>query len=186
MESRQVVALIGAFVLFIGVFTPVVSVPTVGYMNYFQTAKVDGVAILGLAILSVVLLLAKQYRGLWFTGTASLGVLAFTFISLQIRISEIKDNLGVELAGNRSPSLTDLVVQSVQIQWGWPLLTIGAVFILCAAAGKFVSELRPDQVAKGKPASRPDPTRLYGPGAGGKGRLARTARSEDRRPSRRP
>jgi hypothetical protein len=124
MESRQVVALIGAFVLFIGVFTPVVSVPTVGYMNYFQTAKADGVAILGLAILSVVLLLAKQYRGLWFTGTASLGVLAFTFISLQIRISEIKDKLGVELAGNRSASLTDLVVQSVQIEWGWPLLTI--------------------------------------------------------------
>ena len=139
MESRQVVALTGAFVLFIGVFTPVVSVPTVGYMNYFQTAKVDGVVILGLATLSVLLLLAKQYRGLWFTGMASLGVLAFTFISLQIRISEIKDNLGVELAGNRSPSLTDLVVQSVQIQWGWPLLTIGAVFILCAAAGKFVS-----------------------------------------------
>jgi hypothetical protein len=69
----------------------------------------------------------------------ALCVLAFTFISLQIRISEIKDNLGVELAGNRSPSLTDLVVQSVQIQWGWPLLTIGAVFILCAAAVKFVS-----------------------------------------------
>ena len=102
MESRQVVALTGAFVLFIGVFTPVVSVPTVGYMNYFQTAKVDGVVILGLATLSVLLLLAKQYRGLWFTGMASLGVLAFTFISLQIRISEIKDNLGVELAGNHS------------------------------------------------------------------------------------
>ena len=76
MESRQVVGLTGALALFIGVFAPIVSVPTVGYINYFQNEKGDGVVILGLAVISFVLLLAKRYRGLWFTGLASLGVLA--------------------------------------------------------------------------------------------------------------
>ncbi len=142
MESRQVVGLTGALVLFIGVFTPIVSIPTVGYINYFQNEKMDGVVILSLASISFLLLLAKQYRGLWFTGPVSLAVLLFTFINLQIRISEIKDKLGVELAGNRPPGLADLAIRSVQIEWGWSVLTIGAAFIVWAAANKFVSVTR--------------------------------------------
>ena len=118
MESRQVIGLTGALVLFIGVFTPIVSIPTVGYINYFQNEKIDGVVILSLALISFLLLLAKQYRGLWFTGLVSFAVLLFTFINLQIRISEIKDKLGVELAGSRPPGLADLVLRSVQIEWG--------------------------------------------------------------------
>ena len=39
MESRQVVGLTGALVLFVGVFTPIVSIPTIGYINYFQNEK---------------------------------------------------------------------------------------------------------------------------------------------------
>src|SRR5262250_291432 len=138
MESRQVVGLTGALVLFIGVFTPIVSVPTVGYINYIENEKIDGVVILGLAIISFLLLLARKYRGLWFTGLASLGVLLFTFISLQIKIAELRNKLGVELTGNRSPSIAEMVARSVQIQWGWPVLIIGAAFILWAAASKFV------------------------------------------------
>jgi stage V sporulation protein K len=142
MESRQVIGLTGALVLFIGVFTPIVSIPTVGYINYFQNEKIDGVVILSLALISFLLLLAKQYRGLWFTGLVSFAVLLFTFINLQIRISEIKDKLGVELAGSRPPGLADLVLRSVQIEWGWSVLTIGAAFIVWAAANKFVSVAR--------------------------------------------
>ena len=142
MESRQVVGLTGALVLFIGVFTPIVSFPTVGYINYFQNEKIDGMVILSLALISFLLLLAKQYRGLWFTGLASFAVLLFTFINLQIRIAEIKKILGVELAGNRPPGLADLAIRSVQIEWGWSVLTIGAAFIVWAAANKFVSVAR--------------------------------------------
>jgi len=36
----------------------------------------DGVVILSLASISFLLLLAKQYRGLWFTGPVSLAVFA--------------------------------------------------------------------------------------------------------------
>jgi hypothetical protein len=50
MEPRQIVGLTGAIVLFVGVFTPIVSIPTVGYINYFQNEKLDGVVILSLAI----------------------------------------------------------------------------------------------------------------------------------------
>ena len=118
MESRQVIGLTGALVLFIGVFTPIVSIPTVGYINYFQNEKIDGVVILSLALISFLLLLAKQYRGLWFTGLVSFAVLLFTFINLQIRISEIKDKLGVELAGSRPPGLADLCSDQCRLSGG--------------------------------------------------------------------
>src|SRR5439155_2700081 len=153
MESRQVVGLTGALVLFIGVFTPIVSVPTVGYINYFQNEKMDGVVILSLALISFLLLLAKQYRGLWFTGLVSFAVLLFTFINLQIKISEIKDKLGVELAGNRPPGLADLAIRSVQIEWGWSVLTIGAAFIVWAAANKFVSVAREAAYRRTRPSN---------------------------------
>ena len=136
MESRQIVGLTGALMLFIGAFTPIVSIPTVGYINYFQNEKLDGIVILSLAIVSFVLLLTKHYRALWFTGFASLGILLFTFIKLQIRISEIKEKFGAELIDKGSPRLADWAVRSVQIEWGWPVLTIGAAFILWAAAQK--------------------------------------------------
>lgn len=137
MEPRQIVGLTGAIVLFVGVFTPIVSIPTVGYINYFQNEKLDGVVILSLATVSFVLLLMRRYRALWVTGFASLGVLLFTFMTLQIRISEIKEKLGAELADKRSPGLADWAMRSVQIEWGWPVLTIGTAFILWAAAQKF-------------------------------------------------
>jgi AAA+ superfamily predicted ATPase len=142
MEPRQVVGLTGALLLFFGVFTPIVSFPTIGYINYFQNEKADGIVILILAVSSFLLLLAKRYRGLWFTGLPSFGVLLFTFVNLQIRISEIKEKFSGELTGNRSPGLVDWAIRSVQIQWGWPVLIIGAAFILWAAANRFVSIAR--------------------------------------------
>ena len=163
MEPRQIVGLTGAFVLFIGVFTPIVSIPTVGYINYFQNERLDGVVILSIAVVSFVLLLTRKYQALWFTGCASLSVLLFTFIKLQIRIIEIKEKLGAELANKRSPGLADWAMRSVQIEWGWPVLTIGAAFILWAAAQKFATiprvavYRRQRSVAPSPVASDPDP-----------------------------
>jgi hypothetical protein len=92
MESRQVVGLTGALVLFIGVFTPIVSVPTVGYINYIENEKIDGVVILGLAIISFLLLFARKYRGLWFTGLASLGFCYSHLLACKLRLPSLGTN----------------------------------------------------------------------------------------------
>ena len=139
MERRQLVGMVGALMLFIGVFAPIVSIPVVGSIIYFEIGRGDGVAVLCLTVVSFLLLLAKRYRSLWFTGLASLGVLAFSFITLQIKISEMKNTLSVELASDPFRGLTKIAVQTVQIQWGWALLMIGAALILCAAGMKLRS-----------------------------------------------
>lgn len=136
MEKKQVLGLIGSIILFIGVFTPIVSVPIMGNMNYFQNGKGDGTIIIGLAVISLILTLSKKYKGLWLTGLGSLGVMAFTFINFQMKMSEAKSQIEIELAGNPFRGLADLAMQSVQLQWGWALLIVGAALVITTAAIK--------------------------------------------------
>ncbi|MBI9082217.1 MAG: hypothetical protein JEZ11_01385 [Desulfobacterales bacterium] len=50
MGTKQILGLIGSIILFVGVFTPIFSVPIMGNMNYFQNGKGDGTIVLVLAI----------------------------------------------------------------------------------------------------------------------------------------
>ena len=136
MNSKKISGLIGSIVLFIGVFTPIVSIPIMGNMNYFQNGRGDGIFILILAVVSLVLVLTKKYKGLWFTGLASLAVMIFTFVNFQMKISEMKSHMESELAGNPFRGLADMAMQSVQLQWGWALLIVGVGFLIASAAIK--------------------------------------------------
>ena len=128
--------LIGSIVLFIGVFTPIVSVPMMGNINYFQNGKGDGSIILLFAVISLILVLTKRYNGLWFTGIGSLGIMLFTFINFQLKMSQAKADMGSELEGNPFRGLADMAMQSVQLQWGWAILIVGAALLISSAAIK--------------------------------------------------
>ena len=132
MALRQILGLVGSLILFIGVFTPIISLPIVGGMNYFQNGKGDGVLILALAVFSVFLTLTKRYRFLLFTGGGSLAILAFTFISFQYRMSQIQSQMKEGLANNPFAGLGETMLNSVQIQWGWAILIVGAVLLIAA------------------------------------------------------
>jgi hypothetical protein len=136
MSKQQVMGLVGSIVLFLGVFAPVISVPIMGSMNYFQNGKGDGVIIIILAVISLILTLSGKYKGLWFTGLCSLGVLAFTFVSFQVRMSEARSQMELELEGNPFRGLADMAMESIQLQWGWALLIVGAALVISAAAIK--------------------------------------------------
>jgi hypothetical protein len=82
------------------------------------------------------LALLRKYRGLWFTGLGSAAVLLFTFIMFQIRVSEMQSEMNRQLAGNPFAGLAKNMAQAVQLQWGWALLVVGAVLLVCSAAMK--------------------------------------------------
>ena len=136
MGMKQILGLIGSIVLFIGVFMPIVSIPIMGNMNYFQNGKGDGTIILVLAIISFIFVLIKKFKGLWFTGLGSMAVMVFTFINFQIKMSDIKAQMETELAGNPFRGLADMAIQSVQLQWGWALLVAGAALVIASAVIK--------------------------------------------------
>jgi hypothetical protein len=115
------------------VFAPIVSVPLMGTQNYFQNGEGDGKILIVLALLGLVFALARKFQILWATGIASLGILAFTFLNFQRGLGEMKRSMDVELAGNPFRGLADMAVQSVQLQWGWAVLIIGAGLMIASA-----------------------------------------------------
>jgi hypothetical protein len=129
---KQVLAFVGSALLFIGVFCPIVSMPIMGQMNYFQNGKGDGTIILVLAAASAVVTMTKFFRLLLLTGGISLGIMIFTFIRFQSRLSAIKNEMQSDLRDNPFAGLADLAIQSVQIQWGMALLVLGAILVIAA------------------------------------------------------
>ena len=151
ITARQLIGMIGSIILVVGVFTPIFRVPIIpipipsiydmdyflmGNMNYVQYAEGDGTIILILAVISLILVLIKKYKGLWFTGLGSIGVLSFTFIDFQSRRSQVIANPESELAGSPFRGLADIAIQFVELQWGWALLIGGAALIIASAAMK--------------------------------------------------
>ena len=140
MNTRQLIGLIGSIALFVGVFAPIVSIPIMGNINYFQNGEGDGTIVLFLAAISTILVLTKHYMGLWFTGFGSLSIMLFTFVNFRSNLAQSKMDMESELEGNPFSGLADLAMQSVQLQWGWALLVVGAVLVISCAGMKDESQ----------------------------------------------
>ena len=134
--TKQLLGLIGSAILFVGVFAPIISIPIMGNMNYFQNGKGDGVIVLVLAVISFILVLLKKFKGLWFTGLGSMAIMTFTFINFQMALNNTRTQMETELTGNPFRGIADMAMQSVQVQWGWALLIIGVVLLIASAAIK--------------------------------------------------
>ena len=111
MRTKQITGLLGSAMLFIGLFVPLISIPTIENVNYFICSKKSDVMItLVLAIMSFILVLAKKFKALWFTGLLGLGMTSTTFINFQ------------------------MWTPNVPFKWGCALLIIGPALIIVSAA----------------------------------------------------
>jgi hypothetical protein len=129
-----VIGLIGSLLLFVGAFTPLISMPVVGSVTYFQNGRGDGVIMIVLSAISLAVVLMRRYQWLWFTGATALGVLSFTYLHLQAAMTSAASSMNSDLAGNPFKGLGEAMIQSVQIQWGFAVLVIAAVLLVGSAA----------------------------------------------------
>jgi hypothetical protein len=136
MKIKQTLGFVGALILILGVFTPIMRVPLMGDLSYFDIGKGDGAILFALAVLSLVAVLLKKYVGLWFTGIGSFAVMLFTFTSFQSKMSQARALLG----GQTFEGFADVgfpnvdVAQYFQMQWGWAFLALGAGLVIASAA----------------------------------------------------
>jgi len=136
MSNQKILGLIGSFILFIGVFMPIVSVPVVGNLNFYMNGEGDGVWIIGLAAISFVLVLKGNYKGLWFPALASLALMAYTFFRFQDGMAQAREEMRANLEGNPFGGLAEMFSQSIQMQWGWVVLLAGAGLLIASAMQK--------------------------------------------------
>jgi hypothetical protein len=160
MPRQKAAAIVGSLVLFLGVFAPIVSMPFAGTINYFQNGRGDGVVLLVLAAISFLLALIGIYRALYLTGAAALAVLLFTFVAFQRAISTAHAEMARELAGNPFAGVAGAMLGSIQLQWGWAVLVIGAGLLITSALafGDPVSTEAEGRVSSA--AQRPSPFEL--------------------------
>lgn len=140
--SRKGLAIVGSVVLFIGAFLPVLAVPLMGQMTFFQAYR--GLAILTtlLALATLAVALREKYRYLWLTGCGALAIVSFGL--LQIIFLQQNPTAG-QAAQNPFAGMDALIRQSYQIQYGWAVLLIGAVLIVGAAANlKLIAKPAPE------------------------------------------
>lgn len=130
LDLRQVFGIAACVILCLGVFAPIARIPIAGQMNYFQNGQGDGVIILALAAISLILIVLRQYRWLWLTGLLTFGIIGYTLINLLRLISELRKMVDEQAADNLFGGLIELMFESVQIEWGWVVLVLGAVMLL--------------------------------------------------------
>ena len=115
-STNRLLGICGSLILFVGVFCPFFSIGRLT-MDYFQDGAGDGVIVLILAVVSFICVLSGALKALWFTGIGSMGVLLFTVIHYQMKVSESR-----------------MLSAVISIDWGCPLLFVGAALVIAAAA----------------------------------------------------
>ena len=135
-SQRQWVAFVGAAVLAVGVFAPLISGPMGMSINYFANGKGQGVFVLAMAACSLGLALARRYPLLWATGGLSAAAVAYSFWRIQTGMAKAKEAMTSSLQGNPFRGLAEMAAESFQMQWGWAVLAIGAVLVLVSAGMK--------------------------------------------------
>lgn len=131
-NKTQVIGYLGAATMAIGVFCPLVSLPIVGSINFFSNGKGDGTALLLFAVISIAGVFWKRYKLLFLAGSASLALLAFDFWHFFSRMSEAHAKMKSEMVGNPFEGIAMAAAQSVQIQWGWAVMIVGAAMLIAA------------------------------------------------------
>ena len=114
MEKRQIVGMVGAVILFLGVFAPVERMDALGTVSFVGQWVLPGTLLLLLSAASLGLAVWEKTRWLWLTGGLPLPVLAVSFLLRRAELARY---------GMKMP-----------LEWGW-LVMGGGVLVILAAAG---------------------------------------------------
>jgi hypothetical protein len=137
MDKKTMYGYLGSALLILGVFSPIVRLPAVGSLDYFRNGEGDGVFVLAFGVLSLLACLRDRFRILWLTGLGSLCLLGLTYYRFQDVISDLRLQMGIQLGDKAFRGVASLAAQSVELQWGWVVLVLGAVLLLASAKREY-------------------------------------------------
>lgn len=127
LNSNSKLGYIGAGLMGFGVFTPILSLPIVGSITYFNNGKGDGVVLLLLSLVGAYMIYCNQSKVTLTIGLVSTLLVVYTSWNVMNAISEAKKQLESELEGNLFSGLASGLMGTVQMQWGWIFLYVGAI-----------------------------------------------------------
>lgn len=132
-NTKEIIGFIGIGLITIGAFLPFIKLPIIGSLNYFRNGEGDGTILLILAFGSLLFILIDKMKWLWITGGCSALTLLYTLYNFKVRMNEVKGEIDTSLEGNPFKGITDVMIQSVQLEVGVPVLIIGILLIFVSA-----------------------------------------------------
>lgn len=132
-DRRQLFGYVGAGLLALSVFLPIVSLPIVGSINYIQG---DGLFVLLFAVAAGVLVAMKKYKLVIIPTGLALVLVSFALINFVTKINEIKASMD-GVSGGLFGGLAEGLFNSVQLQWGWFVMYLGIGALAFSVFGKF-------------------------------------------------
>lgn len=123
----------GAGALVIGLFTPIVTLPFLGTVNLFNNGtNVVALVLLALAAIAAGLALKDREPDVIWPGAAAALILIYYFLKLQYTLSQMRGDLAKSLEGNPLAGIAQTAMSSIQLQWGWIVLALGAGLLIYA------------------------------------------------------
>jgi hypothetical protein len=117
----------GAAALVVGLFTPIVTLPFLGTINLFNNGtNITALVLLALAAIAAGLALKDREADVVWPGAAAALILLYRFLELQYRLSNMRDEMAKSMKDNPFAGIAQTAMSSVQLQWGWIILALGA------------------------------------------------------------
>jgi len=137
MGFKQIIGIIGSLLLILGVFIPLVKIPLVGGISFYDNSRLEAIIVIIIAVISVFLVVAKRYILLWVSGFALLAVVSVRGIQVIKKLYSARSTaekiLGEKLTAKITKKLTHVAIEHVDISWGLVFLIVGAVLIILCA-----------------------------------------------------
>ena len=127
----KIIALVGAAILAVGVFLPVVQVPKRGAMTLMDLESA-GVIILVLAAIAAGVALVGWTRHAIWPGIGALGLLAYAYQRTNAEIAQSRARLSGGIGEDPLAALRDLAASNSRVEYGWSVLAIGALIVVVA------------------------------------------------------
>lgn len=132
MKAKQIIGIVGAALLVVGIFLPAIKIPFLGNTTYFENQEFESYAMVGMALLTMILIALKKDKGLWFTGLCSFGVLVYSYFQFQGMMNGENAQMENDF-GALYKEFSGMLQEVVQLQWGIGILLMGSVLIILAA-----------------------------------------------------
>lgn len=123
----------GAGALVVGLFTPIVTLPFLGTINLFNNGtNITALVLLALAAIAGGLTLKDREADVIWPGVAAAVILLYRFLELQYRLSSMRGEMAKSMKDNPFAGIAQTAMSSVQLQWGWIVLAVGAGLLIYA------------------------------------------------------
>ncbi len=133
---RHWTGLIGGILLMVGVFCPAVSIPMFGSINFFSNGASYGVLILIAACVGLAALFSRHWIGVRVAAVFSLSVVVW----VAVRLFSI---LNVTVRINDGSPFSRAMADTIEVQWGWVVLTLGGVLLLFSSVAELSQSQTP-------------------------------------------